>query len=388
MSQQKIHWNIDPIDRQGAIFNIITGKRSNGKSYQAKHKKGVDNYLFETDSYYDSYKDKGNVIRTIVETGKRFILMRRWKEEISTSLIEQYFSDVDVEKLTEGKYNCITCYKKKLYFSLYDHETGKTARFDHIGYVVALSTEQNYAGGSYLDVTDIIFEEFMSRSEYLGLREPDKLMNFYSTVDRGKGTTRLWLLGNKISKVCPYIEAWGLTDIFKNIKQGQILTKWVPTGEVDEDGIPIEVKIAVEDCANTGGSNFVIGTHSDMINKGEWQTDPQPHLPNSINDYKKIYRIGFQYQNFKFIADYIQDIKTKERCWFIYPYKDNFKSDLLVFSDIIKVSKYWQRDIYNPSIKNDRLRYILQTFRESCIFYSSDECGTDFKQVIDFEIRK
>ena len=34
-----------------------------------------------------------------------------------------------------------------------------------IGYVVALSTEQNYAGASYLDVDDIIFEEFMSRCE-------------------------------------------------------------------------------------------------------------------------------------------------------------------------------------------------------------------------------
>ena len=35
------------------------------------------------------------------------------------------------------------------------------------GYVVALSTEQKYAGASYLDVSDMIFEEFMSRDLYL-----------------------------------------------------------------------------------------------------------------------------------------------------------------------------------------------------------------------------
>lgn len=93
--------------------------------------------------------------------------MRRWKEEISTEKIEQYFSDVDVAKLTNGKYNCITMYRKALFLSYYDNETGKTKRFDKIGYVVALSTEQNYAGASYLDVEDIIFEEFMSRSTYL-----------------------------------------------------------------------------------------------------------------------------------------------------------------------------------------------------------------------------
>lgn len=71
--------------------------------------------------------------------------MRRWKEEITSEKIEQYFADVDVQKLTNGKYNCITLYRKLLYLSTYDNETGKTKRHEKIGYVVALSTEQNYA---------------------------------------------------------------------------------------------------------------------------------------------------------------------------------------------------------------------------------------------------
>ena len=137
---------MDKIDSIGARINIIYGERSNGKSYQLKHKKAVEKYL---------------------KTGRRFILMRRLKEEITSEKIEQYFQDVDVAKLTNGKYNCITLYRKTLYLSTYENETGKTKRFDKIGYVVALSTEQNYAGASYLDVDDIIFEEFMSRTEYL-----------------------------------------------------------------------------------------------------------------------------------------------------------------------------------------------------------------------------
>ena len=109
--------------------------------------------------------------------------MRRLKEEISSEKIEQYFADVDISKLTDNKYNCISLYRKILYLSKYDIETGKTQRIEKIGYVVALSTEQNYAGASYLDVDDIIFEEFMSRTDYLP-NESDKLMNFYATVDR------------------------------------------------------------------------------------------------------------------------------------------------------------------------------------------------------------
>ena len=92
-----IHYSIDKIDKEDAIINIIYGERSNGKSYQVKHKKAVEKYL---------------------KTERRFILMRRWKEEITTEKIEQYFQDVDVFKLTDGKYNCITMYKKQLF--LYD----------------------------------------------------------------------------------------------------------------------------------------------------------------------------------------------------------------------------------------------------------------------------
>ena len=99
MANKQIHYN--------AIINLIIGEKSNGKSYQVKHKKAVKHYI---------------------DTGKRFILLRRWREDISNLWIEQYFSDVDVSNLTENKYNCITCYRKALYFSNYNQETGKTTR--------------------------------------------------------------------------------------------------------------------------------------------------------------------------------------------------------------------------------------------------------------------
>ena len=387
MKREKVHYNLDPIDALGANINIIYGERSNGKSYQVKHKKAVLKYLHDSITYHDQYQNKGNIIKECIKAGSEFILMRRWKEEISSDWIEQYFDDVDIMELTNNKYNCITVYKKQLFLSIYNHEDGKIKRCEKIGYVVALSTEQKYAGGSYLNVTDIIMEEFMARGAYLG-NEPDKLMNFYSTVDRKRGTTRLWLVGNTISKVCPYLNDWGLMEIVKKLKQGEMTSTWLSTGEVDEDGYPVEVKIAIEYCASTGNSSYIIGKHKDMLNKGEWQSDPQPHLPKSYKCYKMLYRIIFQYKAFKFIGEYLMDKDTKYTCWFVYPYGGTIKKDLIVFSDVINPSPYWQKDIYNPLIKNEKLRELFKTFKESNIFYSSDMCGTDFKQCIDFEIRK
>ena len=381
MSNQKIvYYQLDNIEAENANFNIIYGERSNGKSYAVKHKKAINPYL---DSLTDAINKR-----------ERFMLVRRWKEEIKPEKIEQYFLDVDIYKLTNGDYNCITLYKGKLWLSNYNPESRpQIKRGDYIGYCVALSTEQTYAGASYLDVTNIIFEEFMARSGahssggYIS-DEPSKLMNLYSTVDRKRGTTKLWMVGNTISRVCPYFDDWGIKEIIMYQHQGTIETTLVPTGDEDEEGNPILIKIAMEYCKGTGRSSHVIGKHAQMMNKGEWQSDPQPHLPKSYNEYRVCFRCIFMYQNFKFIGEFLQDPITCEYCWYIYPYKGEISSDMLVFTDIIKPNRHYQRDIYNVDTTNEFLKRILGMFTEGNIFYASDMCGTDFKQCIDFVIKR
>ena len=286
MSKQ-IHYNIDNIDKKDAIFNLIFGEKSNGKSYQVKHKKAVEHYL---------------------KTGKRFILLRRWKEDISNLWIEQYFADVDVAKLTNNKYNCITQYRKVLYFSVYDLETGKTKRYEKIGYVMSLSTEQHLSSASFLDVGIIIFEEFMERGSYIP-HEPDRLMILYSTIDRKRGTTKLYMVGNSISRVCPYIKDWGLDEIFRNIKQGEIMTKEIQNEEN-------KVTIAIEFCKSSGGKTMSIGNASAMIDKGSWQTFPQPKLPKNFKNYDDLFTFGFLYKGFKFTCKYLLDNKTGDTLFY------------------------------------------------------------------------
>lgn len=386
----KTRYNIDRINKEGAQINIIHGKRSGGKSYQAKHKRAVNKYFDgEHPRYYSSYKDKDKVFEETLEKGTRFILLRRFKDEISTSNIEEYFNDVDIMKITDNRCDSVVAFRGRIYLAKINEETLKPVKHELIGYYRALSQEQVSAGISLLDVTDIIFEEFVSRTMYLTEREPDKLMNFYSTIDRGRGKVKLWLLGNSITRICPYFYRWGLSDLIKNMKKGDIRTKWLPTGEIDEDGVAIEVKLAIEYCENTSGTNYAIGDNADMINKGDWQTDPQPHLPKSKNSYDVEFRIGFLFNTYKFLGELLVDKETYDLVWFIYPYEKEFTDDILVISNVIKTSPLWQRDIYDITLNNKRIHDLLRdTFHESMIFYSSDLCGTDFKQAIDFTIKK
>lgn len=116
-----------------------------------------------------------------------------------------------------------------------------------------------------------------------------------------------------------------------------------------------------------------------MINTGAWETSPQPHLPKSYKNYDVLFRFGFQYQNFRFLCEYLTDKDEKTSpVWFVKPYNFKFSEKLIVFSDLIKVSQYWQRDIYNISIKNDKLKKLFMSFKENKIFYASDMCRNRF----------
>lgn len=126
MSNQKIvYYSNDRIKKENADIYIVIGERSNGKSYSVKHEEGIMPYIKNHDE---------------------FIYLRRIQEEISSDKIEQYFADVNTKKITEDECNCITQYRKQIYLSNYDLDTNKTQRRHKIGYAVALSTEQNYAG--------------------------------------------------------------------------------------------------------------------------------------------------------------------------------------------------------------------------------------------------
>lgn len=365
---KQIHYDIEPlvISFPEAFYYLIFGQKSNGKSYQAKQSPGA---FFGVTHY--------------LETGMKFVLTRRWGTDLTSSWIEKYFSDVDVKKLTNGKYTFISVWRKDIFFSNID-ENYKVKRGEKIGTAVALSMEQHYSGASFLEYDNIIFEEFMERGAWLK-DESEKLQILYSTVDRKRGITKVVMVGNTITRICPYLVDWNLLDTVRNLKQGEKALVDTGTTYELEDGTIKPVTIALEFCRDSGGKSLAFGSAKKMIDEGDWQSKPQPKLTNSKNEYKIMYRIGFEYKGFRFLGELMR--KDKDLMWFIYPKNDDFDNKIIVFSDRVVESRLWFRDIYSARVPN-RLKKILDTFRESIIFYSDDLTGTDFKQAIDFEIRK
>lgn len=357
MAKVKKYYDMSNLIAENANYNILYGKRGNGKSYQIKKK----------------------VLEDFFNHGWTFVYLRRTVNEIKKELVETYFEDFDISEWSDGKYNTIVVKSNKFYLA---NVTGdfKIILGEKIGYIWSLIHDRNYKSGSYLDVHNIIFEEFMTDALYLR-NEPKKLDSIYSTVDRQRNTTKMWLIGNAISRVNPYVNGWKIRETFLKLKVGDIASVEVPVF-TNEDEIATK-KVAIEYCKNEGGS---AGSFTDeMIDGGGFQVEPQPLLPESYKKYKVNFRFVFCYQGFKFICEYLS--LNKDCVFFIYPSTSEIKKKTIVIGDIIKPSVYYQRNIYDFKTRNKRLRELLQTFSETNLFFSDHRTGTEFKQLIDFNIR-
>lgn len=292
---KQIYYDGKAADETGADYIISIGERSNGKSF---------------------YRKNFSALRPAWNKDRKFIYLRRWDLEIKSSLVESYFNDAQIELISGGAANGVRVRAGTIYATYTDDE-GNTKNIKALGYARSLAAEQHYTSGNYDDVDTIIFEEFVSRDNYLP-NEVMRLMHFVSTVARRR-KIKVYLIGNTISRVCPYFSEWGLRGVERQ-KAGTIDIYNYHTEQVDEDGQPVTVKIAVEYCANSGNnSKMFFGTKTNMITSGVWETKEYPHLPDTEKHFETLYTCYMQFNDFKFTLRFMRHFTSREVLWYITP---------------------------------------------------------------------
>ena len=352
------YYRLDSINKIKAAYNILLGERSNGKSYAVKE------YA---------------VMRAWESDEQRFIMLRRWETDIKPSLVEQYFADCPISVITKNKCDGVSVYRGAIYLTKHNDETNKDEKIKKIGYTCALSLEQRYKSASFLDVDKVIFEEFIATTFYLP-NEPLSLMNFISTVARRR-LIQVYMIGNTISRVCPYFSEWQLVNIPKQ-QQGTIEVYKYATDEYDEAGEKIVVTIAVEFCENSArNSKMFFGASSNMITTGAWQSREMPHLRgNKLQDYSLLHTIIFKVNDFLFKAEFLQENDTGILLWFISPKTTPIKPDDRVITD--------KNVLYNSITTigliplSQQEGVALSYLNEGKIFYSDNLTGTDFENCL------
>ena len=345
--------------KENSNFIFIYGGKSKGKSFQAKLVLMIEYYL---------------------KTGKRFCLLRRYDEEVNKSKTELYFRDVlmniDLMEMTDGKFNNIECISSKIYFTHTD-EAGKTRKKEHIGYAISLNREQNFSSIlSEKDIDNIIFEEFQSRTTYLPI-EAEKLDFLYSTIDRERGTTKVWFMGNAISKACPYWEHFGILDLVKEQKSGTIKSH-VINGK----------RILLEKTKVFNSKATTVGASANAIARGDWFALKQPKVKMKGHKRGLLY-VRFDFSSLLYLGE-LNRTPNGDLYWFIrnvegFDFRKN-KKDWEVTNKVKQPSRLRSSTIYN--IGGDRMKKLIkETFKKDNIYFNSDETGTDFYTGVPFLVK-
>lgn len=350
------YYTLDRIKKVDAEFKILLGGRNIGKSYATKH----------------------DVLKECYDTGDEFVYLRRWDEDIKPKNAIHYFADVDINKITNGAYNEVYINQGVIYYVNRDDKQKIAERFV-AGYTHALNLHERYKSQIFPKVKYIIYEEFITDRIYI-VDEPDVLLNYVSTIFRDRKGC-VYLIGNTISKLCPYFNAWNLEKI-SNMKTHDIAIFENITEMLTDNGIEtLVVKIAVEMCgASSLLSKMAFGDSASMIVKNNWKTKSVARI--DIETYNRAYLMHtiFVYcENLCFRMELLS--LDGNVFWYVMPQTKSIKDydDTRVITESVTMSPL-HTNAFTPLTENERLAFNL--IKQNKIFYCSNSCGSDFEQVL------
>lgn len=206
MSAISSYYNYAKLLSYNATINCVIGERGNGKTYGAKKKATKDaikSAKFEERKIQTERRGKlVDGIQLVGETQDQFIYLRRYKEELQVAR-ETFFADYEHEF---PEYDFRTNGWEAQMSPIKYREVTKGRPWVTIGYFIALSVAQKFKSVAFPKVKTIIFDEFIlerGATHYLP-NEAIAFQNFYSTVDRYKDKTRVFMLANSVSITNPY----------------------------------------------------------------------------------------------------------------------------------------------------------------------------------------
>ncbi len=356
------YYTIDRIKKTDAQYCIILGERSNGKSYSVKH-----------ECVCSSIKDSER---------KKFVYLRRRDIDVRGSRADNYFNDVNTRAITNEEYQGILSRGDRIYLTTKDEKTGRMKYTHPIGYKHSLNQDEHYKSGVFTDCSNIAFEEFVTTNGYLS-NEPNRLQHYVSTVfRRNKG--RVWLIGNTISRISPYFQQWKLHRIPRQ-QPGTIDIYEHETDQLNEDGTPVVIKIAVE-FSEGGGTNskMFFGSVARGITNSVWQSGEHPRLYRRYETFNQIYVMVVEQMGFMFLCQFLADIDNKAYFWYVTPKTTPVQKGTRLITDRIIVNNHTTKGLYPLS---DNEKKMFDFLIRGVIFYSDDLTGTDFSSCMQNLLR-
>lgn len=342
------YYTLNNILKKGAVYNVIFGERSSGKTY------AVLKYALER----------------FVKHGEQLGIVRRWREDFTgkrgATMWAALEENGEIKKITGGEWTSIYYYSSRWYLCSIDEAGKRVIDETPLAYGFSISSMEHDKSTSFPRIKTIMFDEFLSRTAYL----PDEFvlfMNVLSTIIRDRKDIKIFMLGNAVNKYCPYFSEMGLQHI-KKMKPGDIdLYKYGSSG----------LTVAVEyTTPNKRGKESDLYFAFDnprlqMITGGAWEIDIYPHCPVKIRPKDIIFKYYIIFSGDALECDVV--LQNNLSFTFIHRKTTEIPEDSLVYTQEFSPLPNYRRKI-TACVDNIDKR-ILQYYKQDKIFYADNEVG-------------
>lgn len=360
-------YSLEKILSKEATYNMIIGMRSNGKTY-ACLKYALDNYI------------KGNGQGAII---------RRYREDFRGKRGSSFFSPLiendEIRKATNGEWTGVYYYSSQWFLCrIDDNNPGKIIHDDKpFCYGFAISEMEHDKSSAYPNVTTIIFDEFLTRNGYLS-DEFVLFMNTLSTIIRYRDNVKIFMLGNTVTKDCPYFKEMGLSHI-SEMQAGTI--------DVYTYG-DSRLKVAVEYCGLPEGrakkgnpSDFYFAFDNPklrMITASVWEIGVYPHLTVKYLNKDIVFTYFIKYQEHLLQCEVV--MKDNYDFTFIHPKTTPLqKPDKdIIFDDEIRPMVNYSRKLTQGKNLSKLTRKILAYYTNEKVFFSDNETGEVVRNYLEW----
>lgn len=358
------YYTFERIKKLCATYNIVIGKRSNGKTYSA---------LME-------------ILTNYTKHNKQSAYIRRMKTDFTAKTTSQLFASLvsnnEISKATNGRWSDVYyrggCWYLCTYEESDDDKTPKRI-IDKTPfcYAFALSNMEHDKSVSYPNIDLVIFDEFLTRTFYLN----DEFIiwcNVLSTIIRDRTDVRIFMLANTVSQDCPYFREMYLTEVIRQMQPNDIKL-------VESD----EVKIAIEFTdSNTNVKaketakkyfNFK-NPRLEMISTGKWEIDCYPHKPINYKPKDIVFKYFIDYEIDKLMCDVV----ITDECAFTYVYRKtgDIREDDLVFTPRYDARPNYIRRITDST--NPLARKLYKFYIQEQFYYQDNEVGEIVRNYINW----
>ena len=360
-SKESEYYDVSHIDKFNAHYNVIFGKRSNGKTYSVL-KKAIYNYA---------------------KNGEQTGYIRRYREDFKgkrgATMFDSLIANDEIRKATNGQWETVRFYSDRWYFAKKDIESDRLIS-DSTPFCFAFSLAQmeHDKSTSYPMITTIIFDEFISRIGYLP-GEFVLFMNVLSTIIRQRNNVKIYMLGNTVNKYCPYFQEMGL----KHIEEMEM-------GKIDiytygESNLRVAVERTMDHNIEGRKSDvyFAFDNPSlQMITGGAWELDLYPHLPREYDTIDVIFKYFINFND-----NILQcEVVELDDCCFTYIHRKTGEirhPDI----DVVFSVEYDPRPNHIRNIRKsteDIAKKIYKFFRDDQVFYQDNDVGEIVRNYLMF----